>query len=142
MFKFCNSVVYSEILPSCIKIKAVSVWKTTNFIAYIFHELTNSMDLFWFNAHHSGVGHLFGPQIWIWKDLGPMSFWSHGHSYEGELTLRSRGAKKGARWGSGASALHFAGIPNLVVMGHLFGPQIWIWKDLGLVWSLTFKGSL
>ena len=27
-----------------------------------------------------GVGHLFGPQIRIWKDLGPMSFWSHGHS--------------------------------------------------------------
>ena len=25
-----------------------------------------------------GAGHLFGPQIW--KDLGPMSFWSHGHS--------------------------------------------------------------
>ena len=27
-----------------------------------------------------GAGHLFGPQIQIWKDLGPMSFWSHGHS--------------------------------------------------------------
>ena len=27
-----------------------------------------------------GVGHLFGPQIWIRKDLGPLSFWSHGHS--------------------------------------------------------------
>ena len=27
-----------------------------------------------------GVDHLFGPQIQIWKDLGPMSFWSHGHS--------------------------------------------------------------
>ena len=26
------------------------------------------------------AGHLFGPQISIWKDLGPMSFWSHGHS--------------------------------------------------------------
>ena len=26
------------------------------------------------------VGHLIGPQIWIWKDLGPVSFWSHGHS--------------------------------------------------------------
>ena len=23
---------------------------------------------------------IFGPQIWIWKDLGPMSFWSSGHS--------------------------------------------------------------
>ena len=27
-----------------------------------------------------GAGHLFGPQIWIRKDLGPLSFWSHGHS--------------------------------------------------------------
>ena len=27
-----------------------------------------------------GAGHLFGPQIWIWKDLGPLSFWSHGHT--------------------------------------------------------------
>ena len=26
------------------------------------------------------VGHLCGPQIWIRKDLGPMSFQSHGHS--------------------------------------------------------------
>ena len=26
------------------------------------------------------AGHLFGPQIWIRKDLGPLSFWSHGHS--------------------------------------------------------------
>ena len=27
-----------------------------------------------------GVGHILGPQIQIWKDLGPRSFWSHGHS--------------------------------------------------------------
>ena len=27
-----------------------------------------------------GSGHLFGSQIWIRKDLGPLSFWSHGHS--------------------------------------------------------------
>ena len=27
-----------------------------------------------------GAGHLFGPQIRIRKDLGPMSFWSHGDS--------------------------------------------------------------
>ena len=27
-----------------------------------------------------GAGHLFGPQIQILKDLGPMSFWSHGHT--------------------------------------------------------------
>ena len=27
-----------------------------------------------------GAVHLFGPQIWTRKDLGPMSFWSHDHS--------------------------------------------------------------
>ena len=27
-----------------------------------------------------GAGHLFGPQIRIRKDLGPLYFWSHGHS--------------------------------------------------------------
>ena len=27
-----------------------------------------------------GAGHLFGPQIQILKDLGLLSFWSHGHS--------------------------------------------------------------
>ena len=27
-----------------------------------------------------GAGHLFGPQIRIRKDLGHLSFWSHGHS--------------------------------------------------------------
>ena len=27
-----------------------------------------------------GAGHLFGPPIRIRKDLGPLSFWSHGHS--------------------------------------------------------------
>ena len=27
-----------------------------------------------------GACHLFGPQIRIRKDLGPLSFWSHGHS--------------------------------------------------------------
>ena len=26
------------------------------------------------------AGQLFWPKIWIRKDLGPMSFWSHGHS--------------------------------------------------------------
>ena len=26
------------------------------------------------------AGHLFGPEIWIRKDLGHLSFWSHGHS--------------------------------------------------------------
>ena len=28
-----------------------------------------------------GVGHFIGPQIRIWKDLGPVSFWSHGASF-------------------------------------------------------------
>ena len=60
------------------------------------------------------------------------------------------GLKGGARWGSGASAMHFGGkfitqkllgTPNLVVVGHLIGPQIQIWKDLGPVW-LTFKEIL
>ena len=74
------------------------------------------------------VGHLFGPQIQIWKDLGPMSFYRHGHSlwrlvdkpnvevyvpisYLMRLdTLYpdpgSKGGPKGAQWGSGASAVH------------------------------------
>ena len=65
-------------------------------------------------------------------------------------TLSLRGGQKGARWGSGASGVHFGenfikqklqGTPNLVGVGHLIGPQIQIWKDLGPVW-LTFKGSL
>ena len=29
----------------------------------------------------SGVGSSFGPQILIWKDMGPVCFWSRGHSY-------------------------------------------------------------
>ena len=28
-----------------------------------------------------GVGHLRGPQIRIWKDLGPVCFWSCGPSF-------------------------------------------------------------
>ena len=59
-----------------------------------------------------------------------------------KLTLWSRRPKRGARWGSGASAVHFGGnfikqkllgTPDLVGVGHLIGPQIRIWKDLGLV---------
>ena len=60
----------------------------------------------------------------------------------------SRVPIRGARWGSGASLVHFGGkfikqkllgTPNLVGIGHLIGPQIQIWKDLGLVcfWSLS-----
>ena len=67
-----------------------------------------------------GVGHLFGPQIWIWKDLAPFSSGALVTHYEGELikqilycmlpkanwsglrppklTLESRGPK---RWTSG-----------------------------------------
>ncbi len=32
-----------------------------------------------------GVDHIFGPIIWIWKDLGPMYFWSHGQSFSGKV---------------------------------------------------------
>ena len=55
-------------------------------------------------------------------------------------TLTSR--VQGARWGSGASAMHFGrnfvkqkllGTPNLVCVGYLFRPQIRIWKDLAPV---------
>ena len=47
------------------------------------------------------------------------------------LTPGSRGPKRGAWWGSGASAVHFGGkfitqkllgTPNLVGVGHLRGP--------------------
>jgi hypothetical protein len=31
-----------------------------------------------------GADHNFGPVIWIWKDLGPMCFWSHGQSFSGK----------------------------------------------------------
>ena len=52
----------------------------------------------------------------------------------------------GAWWGSGASVVHFGGnffkqklldTPNLVGVGLLIAPQIWIWEDLGPVcfWS-------
>ena len=58
----------------------------------------------------------------------------------------SKGGQKGAWWGSGASGVHFGknfikqkllGTPNTVGVGHFFGCQIQIWKDLGLVcfWS-------
>ena len=40
---------------------------------YIKQKLQGTPDLV-------GAGHLFGPQIRIRKDLGPLSFWSHGHS--------------------------------------------------------------
>ena len=32
-----------------------------------------------------GVCHLFGPQIRIWKDLGPVSYWSHGASLQRQV---------------------------------------------------------
>ncbi len=32
-----------------------------------------------------GADHIFGPVIWIWKYLGPMSFWSHGQSFSGKF---------------------------------------------------------
>ena len=50
------------------------------------------------------------------------------------------GCIKGEQGVSGAPVVHFGinfikqkfqGAPDLVGMGHLFGPQIQIWKDLG-----------
>jgi hypothetical protein len=32
-----------------------------------------------------GADHIFGPEIQIWKDLGPMCFWSHGQSFSGKV---------------------------------------------------------
>ncbi len=32
-----------------------------------------------------GADHVFGPVIWIWKDLGPMCFRSHGQSFSGKV---------------------------------------------------------
>ena len=32
-----------------------------------------------------GADHIFGPVIWIWKDLDPMCFWSHGQSFSGKF---------------------------------------------------------
>jgi len=29
--------------------------------------------------------HIFGPIIWIWKDVGPMCFWSHGQALSGKV---------------------------------------------------------
>jgi hypothetical protein len=33
----------------------------------------------------SGADHIFGPVIRIWKDLGPMCFWSRGQSFSGKF---------------------------------------------------------
>ena len=58
---------------------------------------------------------------------------------------------QGAWWGSEASAVHFGGkfikqkllgTPKLVGVGHLFGPQIQIWKDLGPVSFWSYGASL
>ena len=62
------------------------------------------------------------------------------------LTPGLQGGPKEGWWGSGASAMHFGGqffkqkshrAPNLVGVGHLFGPQIQIQKGPCLVcfWS-------
>jgi hypothetical protein len=32
-----------------------------------------------------GADHIFGPEIWIRKDLGPMCFWSHGQLFSGNF---------------------------------------------------------
>ncbi len=36
----------------------------------------------------SGGGSSFWAKIQIWKDLGPMCFWSHGQSYSGKVYLK------------------------------------------------------
>ena len=101
-----------------------------------------------------GVGHLFEPQLQ--KDLGSMSFWSHGHSrwriaYKIKIVVFVTYSylmrldtpypdPRGPKRGPGASAVHLAetllkkvaGYPNLVGVGHLFGPQIR--KNLVPVW--------
>jgi len=33
-----------------------------------------------------GADHIFVPIIWIWKDLGPMCFWSHGKPSPGKVS--------------------------------------------------------
>jgi hypothetical protein len=33
-----------------------------------------------------GADYSFGPIIWIWKDLGPMCFWSHSQSFSGKIS--------------------------------------------------------
>ena len=106
-----------------------------------------------------GVGHLFGPQIWIWKDLGPMSFWRHGHSLWRVLdktnvvvyvpnsylvrldTLYpgSKGGQKGDRWGSvwSLSSAFWQKLYKTKIVGHpqysgggtSLDAQIQIWKD-------------
>ena len=62
------------------------------------------------------------------------------------LAPRVQGAQKGARWDSGASEVHFGGnfieqkllgTPKLVQVGHLFGPQIQIWKDMAQCVSVS-----
>jgi len=32
-----------------------------------------------------GADHIFGPEIRIRKDLGPMCFWSHGQLFSGKF---------------------------------------------------------
>jgi hypothetical protein len=33
-----------------------------------------------------GANHIFVPVIQIWKDLGPLCFWSHGQSFPGKVS--------------------------------------------------------
>jgi hypothetical protein len=33
-----------------------------------------------------GADHIIVPIIWIWKDLSPMCFWSHGQSFPGKVS--------------------------------------------------------
>ena len=109
------------------------------------------------------AGHHFGPQVQIWKYLGPMSFWSHGNSQWGGVykinvvvhvpnsylrrfdTLPWHLGSKGPKGGpSGVLEpqpcfwqklyqTKVAGHPQLSGVGHLSRPQIQIWKDQCLV---------
>ena len=130
---------------------------------------------FWQKLGHpqfsGGTGHLFGPQILIWKNLRPMSFWRHGHPHwkgvvkskvvgdhpkhylvTPTLTLGSKGG--GKRGPNGVlepqarilanifMAQKFERTPNLAEVSHLLGPQIWIWKDLGHMSFCSYGTSL
>ena len=73
-----------------------------------------------------------------------------GFFWPGTPTPLGMGCVKGVWGASGASTVRFCenfikqklqGTPKLSGGSQLFGPQIWIRKDLGPVW-LTFKDSL
>ena len=113
-----------------------------------------------------GEGHFFGPQIQIWKDLGPGRTQAlegpgpHVHLKPWSLTMKGvqEAQKEGMVWFWSLSSAFWQKLFKTKVAGHpklllqkgrsrrqvtFFGPQIWIWKDLGLVcfWSLSLSLS-